>query len=228
MTIYLDAVPVTDLTDYDGLVLAIGKWLERDDLTGSIPDFIRLAEARFRRELVMPDMELQVPLTPAATVALPTDFDSIRALGIPGWPAMDQLSLADFYALPLAPNGDPEQGQPTRFVIVAGDTLGTQNFVFHPVPDKAYAALLTYRAKLPSLTPGNQSNWLLAQHPDAYLFACLVQAEFYDWNDDRLPLIKGALDEIMASITVSGVRKRYGSGPLTMKPATSERIGLRW
>lgn len=228
MTIYLDSVPYTDLTDYNGLLQAIGKWLERDDLEGSIPDFIRLAEARFRRELVMPDMELQVPLTPAATVPLPADFDSIRALGIPGYDAMDQLSPADFYALPLGPNNEPRTGQPIKFAIVPGSTAGSQNFAFWPEPDKAYSVLLTYRANLPSLTTTSDTNWLLAKHPDAYLFGCLVQAEFFDWNDDRLPLIKGALDEIMGSIMVSGVRKRYGSGPLTMKPATSERIGLRW
>lgn len=226
-TIYLDAVPHTDLTDYNGLVTSIGKWLERDDLEGSIPDFIKLAEARFRRELVMPDMELQVPLTPAATVALPADFDSIRALGIAGYDAIDQLSLADFYALPLGANGEPQTGQPTKFAIVAGSTAGSQNFAFWPVPDKSYPALLTYRANLPSLTSISDTNWLLKSHPDAYLFGCLVQAEFFDWNDDRLPLIKGALDEIMSSIMVSGVRKRYGSGPLTMKPAVNERIGLR-
>lgn len=228
MTIYLDSVAFTDLTDYNGLVDAVGKWLERDDLQGSIPDFIKLAEARFRRELVMPDMELQVPLAPAATVAVPSDFDSIRALGIPGYDAMDQLAPADFYALPLGPNNQPQTGQPIKFAIVPGSTAGSQNFAFWPVPDQTYSALLTYRANLPSLTTLNDKNWLLTKHPDAYLFGCLVQAEFFDWNDDRLPLIKGALDEVMASIMVSGVRKRYGSGPLTMKPATSERVGLRW
>lgn len=221
MTIFIDAETITDLTNYDGLLLSVQRWLERDDLTERIPDFVRLAEARFRRQLVMPDMEVQVPLTPAATVPLPIDFDSIRALGIPGYPAMDQLSLADFYALPNDANGNPTTGQPYKMAIVAG------KFAFWPVADKAYSALLTYRANLPALSIATQTNWLLAKHPDLYLFGTLLHAEFYGWNDARLPIIKGEVDEILTEITISGTRKRYGAGPLTMKPAISERFGYR-
>jgi len=221
VTIFIDADTVNDLTSFSGLKLVVASWLERTDLSDRIPDFVRLAEARFRRELVMPDMETQIAVTPAATVTLPADFDSIRAFGIPGYDAFIQRSPADFYALPNQPNGDPTLGQPTEFAIVAG------KFAFWPVPDIAYSALLTYRACLPSLSLSMQSNWLLAKHPDAYLFGCLLQAEFHGWNDGRLPLIKSALDEILSEINVSGTRKRYGSGPLVMKSAVNERIGLR-
>jgi hypothetical protein len=221
MTIFIDTTSASQLGSYDGLLLVVQKWLDRDDLTDIVPDFIKLAEAQFRRELVMPDMETQITVTPAATVTVPADFDSIRAFGIPGYDPFDQLSLADFYALPIQPDGTAVTGQPTKFAMVAG------KFAFWPVPDTAYSATLTYRAKLPSLSIDTQSNWLLAQHPDAYLFGTLLQAEFYGWNDDRLPLLKSALQDILDQILRSGVRKRYGSGPLTMKPAVNERVGLR-
>lgn len=222
MTIFIDTTTVTDLSNYDGLLLVVQRWLDRDDLAERVPDFVKLAEAKFRRVLVMPDMEKQLAVTPAASIAVPSDFDSIRAFGIPGYPAFDQLSLADFGALPVQPNGLPVTGQPTKFAMVAG------KFTFWPVPDKSYGATLTYRANLPALSLVTQSNWMLAQHPDAYLFATLLQAEFYGWNDDRLPLIKSALDEILGEVMQSGTRKRYGAGPLTMKPAVAERTGLRW
>jgi hypothetical protein len=221
MTIFIDADTINDLTSFSGLNLALASWLEREDLDARIPDFIRLAEARFRRELVMPDMETQVSVTPAATVTLPTDFDSIRAFGITGYAPFIQRTPADFYANVTNPDGTPATGQPTQFAIVAG------KFAFWPVPDTAYSALLTYRACLPSLSLSNQTNWLLVQHPDAYLFGALLQAEFHGWNDERLPLIKAELDDILSQITVSGTRKRYGSGPLTMKPPVNERVGLR-
>lgn len=219
--IFLDSTPESDLTSYNGLLLTCARWLDRDDLSPRVPDFIRMAEARFRDALVMPDMEVQTSITPAATLAIPTDFDSIRALGIAGYPAMDQLSLADFYAQPTQADGAPTTGQPTKFAIVA------DKFAFWPVPDKAYAMLLTYRANLPALNIGNQSNWLLVRRPDLYLYGTLLHAEFYGWNDERLPLIKSAVDEALGETMMAGVRRRYGSGPLTMKPATSERIGLR-
>jgi len=205
---------------YEGLILAVQDWLQRTDLASRVPDFVRLAEAQFRRDLVMPDMEVTVSLEPAASVALPIDFDSIRALGIRGYPAMDQLAPAAFQALPVQDtSGNAITGQPTKFAIVSGA------FQFWPVPDKTYTATLTYLAKLVGLGTGNQANWLLDRHPDAYLYGTLLQAEFFGWNDERLPLIKGALDETLGSIMVSGARQRYGSGPLTMKTDVQERLG---
>ena len=221
MTIFIDADTASNLTTYSGLLVAAQDWLERSDIVDRIPDFVRLAEARFRRELVMPDMEVSTAFTPAATVALPTDFDSIRALGIVGYPPMDQLTPGDFGALPLQPDGSSYLGRPTKFMIAAG------YFSFWPVPDTTYSMKLLYRACLPALSFTTQTNWLYAKHPDLYLFATLLQAEFFGWNDERLPLIKSQVDEILSSITLSGVRKRYGSGPLTMKPATHARVGLR-
>lgn len=221
MTIFIDAETADDLTTYDGLLLSVARWLERDDLTDRIPDFVRLAEARFRDVLVMPDMEVRISLTPAALVALPSDFDSIRALGIPGYAPMDQMAPSDFYALPNGADGTPPLAQPTKFAIDAG------NFAFWPTPDKAYTAKLTYRANLPALNLISQTNWLYKRRPDLYLFASLLHAEFYGWNDARLPLMKTVVDEALGETMMAGVRRRYGSGPLTMKPAVNERVGLR-
>jgi hypothetical protein len=99
---------------------------------------------------------------------------------------------------------------------------------FWPAPDKLYTANMVYRATIPALGPALESNWLLLKHPDAYLYGTLIQAEGYGWNDERIGMLKAALDEAVVEINQSGTRQRYGSSPLTMKPATRERIGLRW
>lgn len=222
MTLFIDAQQLSNLTNYTGLVTSVQRWLSRTDLQDDVPDFIRLAEARFRRVLVMPDMEATVTITPAASMALPADFDSIRAIGIPGYQPFDQVSPADFSALALGANGDPLTGQPTKMAIVSGQML------FWPTPDKAYAANMTYRVNIPALGPALDSNWLLAKHPDVYLYGTILQAEAYGWNDERVPLIKAALDEALGEVMQAGTRQRYGAGPLAMKPPTRERIGLRW
>jgi hypothetical protein len=221
MTIFIEAQQLSNLTNYVGLITSVERWLNRTDLQNDVPDFIRLAEARFRRVLVMPDMETDIIVTPAATAALPVDFDSLRSFGIAGYPPLDLLPPSAFGALPLDGNGSPLTGRPEKFTITA------TGMRFWPVPDKAYAAAMTYRANLPALGPAVDSNWLLAKHPDAYLYATIIQAEAFGWNDDRLPMLKDALDEAISEIMQSGTRQRYGGGPLTMKPPTSERIGLR-
>ena len=219
MTIFIDAQQLSNLTTYAGLVTSVQRWLNRTDLQDDVPDFIRLAEARFRRTLVMPDMEKAITVTPAATIDLPADFDSIRSFGIPGYAAFDQVSPADFNRLQLDGNGRPYTAQPTKISIDSGVIR------FWPVPDKAYTANFTYRANLPSLGPSLDSNWMLAKHPDAYLYATILQAEAYGWNDERVPFIKAALDETLGEIMQAGTRARYGSGPLVMKPPTTERLG---
>lgn len=216
MTIFIDAPTPTSLDNYDDLLIAVEAWLNRTDLSDRVPDFIRLAEARFRRMLVMPDMETQVTFDAKAGLPVPTDLDSILSITLLGLRPLELMSPTGFETLPPGCKGTP-----SKYTLVAG------NIVLWPAPDQCYKALLTYRANLPSLAAGVQSNWLLAKHPDAYLFGALVQAEFYGWNDDRLPLVKGALDEILDEITKTGNRARYGGGPLIQRPAVREGLHNR-
>jgi hypothetical protein len=45
------------LATYDDLKLAAANWLNREDLTGAIPDYITLAEARINDRLRVAQME---------------------------------------------------------------------------------------------------------------------------------------------------------------------------
>jgi len=45
------------ISTYSELQTAVANWLDRDDLTDRIPEFIALAEARFNRVLRLRSME---------------------------------------------------------------------------------------------------------------------------------------------------------------------------
>ena len=45
------------ISNYSELQTAVANWLDRDDLTARIPEFIALAEARFNRVLRLRSME---------------------------------------------------------------------------------------------------------------------------------------------------------------------------
>jgi hypothetical protein len=65
------------LSTYSDLKTTIASYLGRSDLTTQIPDFIRLAEDRLRRELRIRQMLKVVTAPPTggdATVSLPADF----------------------------------------------------------------------------------------------------------------------------------------------------------
>ncbi|AEI37717.1 MAG: hypothetical protein ABF461_04315 [Zymomonas mobilis subsp. pomaceae] len=221
MGLFIDAQNFDSLTHYDGLLKAVALWLEREDLGDEIPYFIQLAEARFRRLLVNPELEIEIPLPVAGVINLPDDFASVRLLSVSdfsGKQSILQVSPENFQQYKANGNHKP------IFAIIAGQLW------ISPLSTTETQIALTYLASLPSLSLERQSNWLLTAHPDIYLFGSLLQAEFFGWNDSRLPVIKAALDEALDELNTAGLRKRYGAGPLIAPTPVSEAVrgAYRW
>jgi len=86
-----------------------------------------------------------------------------------------------------------------------GDTL-----MVAPAPDTTYTLDMTYLAALDTLNATNTSNWVLASHPDIYLFGSLVEAEPYVMHDARVPMWKSRLDESLEELRKLQDRKKYG------------------
>ena len=62
-----------------------------------------------------------------------------------------------------------------------------------------------------SLSPlgdGQPTNWLLQNHPDLYLYGALLHAEFFGWNDERLPIINSAVEAMIGEVNAENTRKR--------------------
>jgi len=67
---------------------------------------------------------------------------------------------------------------------------------------------MNYYAKLESLSGTNTSNWLLASHPDAYLYNSLVAATPFLGEDERLPVWGQLANSAIAEIQGSDDRRR--------------------
>jgi hypothetical protein len=203
------------LNSYSDLVAALSDWLDGQAFSARAADFIALAEADFRRQLVMPDMDTTITATGTNPISLPADLDSIRALASIATSSYPQQSLtavplAAFYSLPVEAGGSPRQ-----YAIDDG------SLYIWPIPAVSISLTLSYRAKLPALSDAVPSNWLLASAPDAYLYGALLQAEFFGWNDERLPLLQAKLQSVIDDLNRAGNRKRFG-GPLVMQPPVRE------
>lgn len=203
---------MSNFGDWSGLQMSIAAYLERDDLSDRIPDFIALAEARFRREITRTEQETTVTLPGA----LPADCDSVRAIYLSDTPTatLEQVSPAELRSR----YSGPDTGRPLVFALIA------DQIILGPVSSASYTAFLTYSRKIPALSSTVTTNWLLTDHPDLYLFGSLLHAEFYGWNDDRLPIIKSAVDESIAEINDAGNRRRYGGGPIVARPPVREAV----
>jgi len=197
---------------YSDLKTSIAGYLARSDLTSQIPDFITFAENRLRRELRIRQMLKSVTTATVSgdsTVELPADFIEIRDFVVLTNP-IQPLS----YSSPSALSNDPrasEVGVPKSYTILANE------FLLSPPPDGIYTLRMLYFAAPAYLSSSNASNVFLNIAPDALLYASLIEAEPYLYNDARINTWGTMYDRAIASLAKSDEQGQYSGVPLAMK-----------
>lgn len=200
------------ITSYSDLQTTIAGYLARSDLSSQIPDFIRLAEIRLRRDLRIRQMLKTVTTATTAgdaTVELPSDFLEVRDFVVTGNPVQPLT-----YASPSAFNRNSrtwETGKPLDYTILAND------FQLAPYPDGVYTLKLLYFAAPEFLSSTNTSNVFLANTPDALLYGALIEAEPWLMNDARINTWSVMFDRAIASTTRSDQQGQYSGVPLAMR-----------
>jgi hypothetical protein len=190
------------LATYTDLLAAVGNWLDRADLATNIPDFITLAEARFNRLLRTVEMEARSTATSSSSaLALPSDFIGVRSIRIANVP-LSFVTAADFFRLNITGPTNPYYY-----------TIAQKQFFFLPPPTAAVVEI-DYYQKIPALTAGNPTNWLMTKAPDVYLYGTLLQASAFLVEDARVPLWKAALDSSLAEMDMDAERNRFSAAPL--------------
>lgn len=187
------------LATYADLQSQIANWLARDDLTNYIPDFITLFEAAACRKLKVRPQETTTTLTPSSGVAtLPTDYLGHRRVTYSGTP----IHELDYLAPPVWASYYPESpsGVPTVFTIEAG------YLKVKPLSDTALT--FTYYQKTAAVS--GTLNWLYTNHPDAYLFGSLCEANAFNKDVDPAGLWKARRDEVFNEIAMLDFNERSG------------------
>lgn len=199
------------ITNYTDLQTTIADYLGRTDLTNQIPDFIRLAEIRLRRELRIRQMLRSATTTTTggdSTVSLPSDFLELRDLFVETNPTRDLQYVSPSV---FSRNGrTTESGLPVFYTILATELK------FAPIPDASYTVQILYYAAPEYLSGSNPSNDFLANAPDLLLYGSLVEAEPYLMNDARVQLWAGMFDRGMSALTAADDRSEYSGVPLQM------------
>jgi len=199
-------------TSYSDLKTTIAGYLARTDLTAQIPDFIRLAELRLRRDLRIRQMLKSVTTATVAgdnTVELPSDFLEVPDLFMVRNPPQPLN-----YSSPSAFTRNArtwESGKPLDYTVLAND------FQLAPVPDGVYTVQMLYFAAPAFLSDSNTSNVFLANTPDVLLYGSLLEAEPYLMNDARINTWGTMFDRALSSITRSDEQGQYSGVPLAMK-----------
>ena len=203
------------ITTYAELQTATANWLDRTDLTSRIPEFIELAEANFNRVIRQPDMVAKDDSFSIAGryTTLPTDTLEIIRIVVDLTPVivLEYMTPEEISERRIVMSAT---GKPYYFTTIGG---ATNQLEVLPSPDSTYTSSIVYYTRIAALSDSATSNWLLASHPDIYLFGTLVEAEPYLKNDERMPMWTARLDKALNALGLQGQRERHTASGLRMR-----------
>ena len=194
---------------YDELKTAVANWLDRDDLTDRIPEFIALGEARMNRVLRLRMMESKYT---ASTVAaqrnynLPTGYVQMRNFQINTSPITPlQYVSPEIYDRLW---GGSTGGTPQFYTIIANEIqLG-------PIPGSVLTMEMLFYKKITALSASNQTEQMLTDNPDIYLYGALLEAEPFIMNDERVALWAKGFAQAVADLQEQDNKDRHSGSAL--------------
>lgn len=182
------------------------RWLKRADLADLIPDFIMLAEKHFDRKIHTRARRATFRITPTKfTVNLPADWGRVIEVAYGGVP-LDQTTTRTESAY--------AGGQPDRLMgkyQIKGDTL------IFGAPQLGCVLSIDYYTVIEPLSETNESNWLLEDGPDVYLFGALHEAAVYIRDDARATLWMQKRDIAISDLTDDDEAAKTAEQPLRMR-----------
>lgn len=178
------------LSTYAELQSAVADWLDRDDLTGRVPDFISLAEAAIAAKLGVRTAEADIVLAGPAgarTVALPGGYRDAKALWITGEGLREELRMipADLMVV------SEIAGDPGAWCVDGA------NIAFDRPLRQARTFTLRMVTTL-TLSDETPTNLILANYPNLYLFGALKEAGPFLRDNDLAAMFEAKWTEALA------------------------------
>jgi hypothetical protein len=158
------------INTYATLKTSIASWIARSDLSSVIPDFVTLAEADIRSDVRVRAMEAFTTGTlTGETLAHPTRFLEARRFVLGN--LVYRYETPEVYQQLIA--SDSTAGKFT--------SIGQSFYILNGASGDAYS--LIYYAGFAAFSADADTNWLLDNHPEVYLYGSLKYAAVYLKND---------------------------------------------
>jgi len=200
------------ITTYAELQTAVGRWLQRTDLTSVIPDFIANAEAEFNRTLRIAEAQRREEFTVTDQWnSLDTLTDRIAQI---------RSVRTDFggrsyplnYRTPDEIPGYSDSGSPMWW------TLSGREIGVFPAPGDSYTLEITYWKSVPPLA-SHTSNWLLELAPDLYLYRSVLEGAHYTHNTELLARVGPMYERALSQLEADQQRVQFGGTGLQQRVA---------
>jgi hypothetical protein len=204
---------------YATLRADIISFAQRSDaeFTAVVPTLVRLATSVLSRELRTPEMESRdTTILTSEYSGLPDDFLEMRAIKDSTGRELKYLAAQQF------------AGIVSSEVRLEVPIFTIEDFQLRMYPAPSVAAPLTvtilYYERLAPLVNNNDTNWLLVEYPDIYLYGSLLHARAWLHDEGRLAMVKQLHDEALMSLKrrkvhATGIASAMGS-EVPMMPST--------
>lgn len=192
------------IATYGDLKEKTAQWLNRSNLTSVIPDFVQLAETSIRRDVRVRVQELLITGTlTGETLAFPTRFLDARRLVVGGKKKtyLTPEEYTDFVA--ASRTGD-------HFTII-----GESIYVLNAVSGDAYALL--YWQQFTSFIADTDTNWLLTNAPEVYLWAACKHGAEYEKDFEAADRFEQKYQAAVAMLNASEKNMRYSGSALMVR-----------
>ena len=201
------------LNTFTALKASVADFLNRDDLTAVIPDFISLAEAQINRDVRHWKMEARSSGQQDPSdeyMQIPADWVETIRLHLTG-SGTSVVNLISRDAMADKRQGDNDtSGTPMYYTHADGQ------FQLYPTPNATTDFELHYYQKIPSLI-SNSDNWLLLDSPDVYLYGAVLHSAPYLAEDERVAIWAQMYSAAVARLNEASESARYSGSGLKLK-----------
>lgn len=196
------------------LKTAVADFLNREDLTSAIDNFIVLSESQMNRDIRHWKMEKRSSGQQSAGdeySQMPSDWmETIRFhVTDNGTSPLDLISrkaMEDKRA-----GAEDATGTPRYY------THADSQFQLYPTPSADTNTELLYYSKLDALSDSNTDNWLLLEAPDVYLYGALLHSAPYLGEDERIAVWAQMYGAAVSQLNQSSENAMYSGSGLTLK-----------
>ena len=184
------------------LKTAIADYLANGSATASIPSFVRLAESVIRRDVRVQAMESKATGALASGVlTLPAGFVDARRLEV-GGRVHDYVNAEQYAEM-------EDAGSQARVFTRVGNTIEVLN------GGNGSYELLHYAA-FPALSADSDTNWLLTNASDVYLFKSLMFAAVFLKDVEAAQAYEGLYQGAKDAVNALENTNKYSGSALTM------------
>ena len=181
------------------ILLGASGYTHRTDLDGVIDSFVKSATSRINREVKADAMEASATLVSSTKdFTLPTDYNQMRAV------YLDSNELVS----PVSPGQSKDENWSREaFYSIHGGILELR-----PAPTQSTNLNIKYFAKLASLSADTDTNKLLDDYQNLYIYAVMIEFCLFSEEDQRVATWQSAFTEEAMRVNKIEEDKRFGPG----------------